>query len=238
MGGNIVKLLPFTPTDITLAVVRGAPEYALFEAALRDKLRVRALTVDPRKPDEPGDPGKTPPPAEPSKAPRASGVAAEGEAAMATKIRKAASARARLMSGDKEIHLVRGAQMLHALASASRPVWIQVQRRSLDVGPDEACTEGLPSNDLTPRGLRDLGLPYKAEWVGWGCFNHGVYRFQFTLKTPFEIIIDDVPRCVHIGEDGKSRFAHACLDGEHEVRIVLHEWTCKQDFVIDVYRIR
>jgi hypothetical protein len=32
--------------------------------------------------------------------------------------------------------------------------------------------------------------------------------------------------------------AHACLDGDHEVRVALSAWTCAQVFDMDVYRIR
>lgn len=233
VAGNVVKLEPFAPSLVRLAVVRGSPEYALFEAALRDKLRVRVMTVEPRDRSDDSDTGIPVGREDATVGINESagvGLRAERESFVLSDVRE---------EGLGAVLLVRGAQLLHALASAGRPVWIQVQRRSLDVGPDPACTtDGLPSNDLTPRGLRDLALPYKAEWVGWGCFNHGVYRFQLSLETPFEIIIDDVPRCVHAGDDGKVQFAHACLDGEHEVRIVLNAWSCKQDFVMDVYRIR
>jgi hypothetical protein len=237
LAGNVVKLEPFVPTLVRLAVVRGSPEYELFEAALRDKLRVRVMTVEPRSGDDNtgDDNGSVPisrrdPAAAEVAASSVVGLSASRDSFALSEVGANAAA---------TVLLVRGAQLLHALASAARPVWIQVQRRSLDVGPDVACnTDGLPSNDLTPRSLRDLALPYKAEWAGWGCFNHGVYRFQLSLATPFELIVDNVSRCVHASDDGKVQFAHACLDGEHEVRIVLDAWTCKQDFVMDVYRIR
>jgi hypothetical protein len=83
-----------------------------------------------------------------------------------------------------------------------------------------------------------MGLPYKAEWVGWGCFNHGVYRFQLDLETEFEIAVDGSTLCVHADEGGKTRFAHACLDGAHEVRVLLPHWSCSQTFTMEVYRIR
>ena len=135
--------------------------------------------------------------------------------------------------------LVRGVQLLTALASASRPVWIQISRQSLDEGPaGDRCTEGLPSSDLSPQGLRDLHIPYTAEWTGHGCFNPGVYRLQFGLDVEFEVQIDCKPLCVHASADGTVRFAHACLHGDHEVRVVLKGWTCKKTFEMDVYRIR
>ena len=109
---------------------------------------------------------------------------------------------------------------------------------AVELGPEAPCADGLPSNDLTPRTLRDLALPYKAEWSATGCFNHGIYRFQFILDTPVELFIDGEARCLHTAEDGATQFAHACLDGDHEVRVVLPEWTCRKEFVFDVYRIR
>jgi hypothetical protein len=130
-------------------------------------------------------------------------------------------------------------QLLTALASASRPVWIQISRHSLDEGPaGDRCTEGLPSSDLSPQGLRDLHIPYTAEWAGHGCFNPGVYRLQFGLDVEFEVQIDCKPLCLHASADGTVRFAHACLHGDHEVRVVLKGWTCKKTFEMDVYRIR
>jgi len=128
--------------------------------------------------------------------------------------------------------------LLVALASASRPVWIQISRKSLDMGPDIKCTPGLPSNDLTPVGLRDLHIPYTAEWTGCGCFNHGVYRFQFDLPVEFTVTVDGEELCVHSAPEGRIKFAHACLDGEHCVTVILQGWTCKLVFLMDVYRIR
>lgn len=224
-GGHVVKLEPFTPDTVALAALRGSPEYTLLEAALRDKLRVHVLASGAPRPQHTGE-----------KEPRNTGSPASADLPEAT-LRLLASGES-AQAAAVRLHLVRGVQLLHPLASASRPVWIEVRRRSLDVGPEVACATGLPSNDLAPRTLRDLSLPYKAEWAATGCFNHGVYRFQFKLGTPFELYIDDDPRCLHTAEDGVTQFAHACLDGDHEVRVVLLEWTCRQDFVFDVYRIR
>jgi hypothetical protein len=53
-----------------------------------------------------------------------------------------------------------------------------------------------------------------------------------------ELYIDGEPRCLHKSEDGSATFAHACLEGDHEIRVVLPEWTCRMDFDFDVYRIR
>lgn len=226
-GGHFVKLEPFTPSEIALAVLRGSPEHALLEAALRDKLRVHVLgsaAADSDRPNEPRDE-----PRDDNEPMSHVPLAADGGV---IGVVDGAAGHAR------PLRLVRGVELLHALASASRPVWIEVRRRSLDVGPEVPCAPGLPSNDLTPRTLRDLALPYKAEWSAIGCFNHGVYRFQFILDTPFELYIDGELRCLHAAEDGSAQFAHACLDGDHEVRVVLPEWTCRKDFAFDVYRIR
>jgi hypothetical protein len=225
-AGQVVALIPFLPALRTYLVVIGSPEYELFLTGLRHKLRMRifASVFRPHRSDEPGpvDPPDRNPDTPPS--------------GLRVNIREGVDATAE--TPRQSLALVRGAQLLHALASASRPVWVRVSRKSLDVGPETGCTEGLPSSDLTPRGLRDLHIPYQAEWIGWGCFNHGVYRFQFNLKTPFQIYIDDRLLCVHASEDGTAQFAHACLECEHEVRVVLSGWTCEQDFIMDVYRIR
>jgi hypothetical protein len=124
------------------------------------------------------------------------------------------------------------------LCSAARPVWIQVNRQALDVGPDAECLEGLPTSDLSPRTMRSMNLPYRAEWLGTGCFNHGVYRFQFDLEVGFAVFVDGEPLCVHSDEKSGMEFAHACLDGEHSVQVILEGWTCQQEFRMDVYRIR
>jgi hypothetical protein len=224
-SGNVVELQPFTPELRRFLVVQGSLEYELFLAGLRDKLRMRALSgpeLGGRGGDNPNQPPPPPPVGVAPLQPREGGDPAAPPPAEPPKTT-----------------LVRSAQLLAPLASASRPVWIQISRHSLDCGPDgPACTEGLPSNDLTPQGLRDLRIPYTAEWVGCGCFNHGVYRLQFDLDVDFEVFVDGKPLCVHASKDGKTRFAHACLDGEHCIRVVLCGWTCRAVFRMDVYRIR
>jgi hypothetical protein len=225
--GQVVALIPFNPTLRTFLVVVGAPEYELFLTGLRKKLRMRvfATTLEDRREPVANEPRTEPPDADASMTP------------LRVRFRSASNS----VAGNESkipLALVRGVQLLHALASASRPVWIQVSRKSLDVGPDAKCTEGLPSNDLTPSGLRDLHIPYTAEWIGWGCFNHGVYRFQFNMKTPIEIYVDGKILCVHFSDDETTQFAHACLECEHQIRVVLAGWTCEQNFSMDVYRIR
>jgi len=96
----------------------------------------------------------------------------------------------------------------------------------------------VPSSDLSPRTLRDLRLPYDACWSGWGCFNHGVYRFQFKVGVKFCVELDGKPLCIHAGDDKGVQFAHACLHGEHHLKVLLQGWTCDQEFVLDAYRLR
>ena len=211
--GNVVPLAPFTPAAVQLLVLRGSPEYALFEAALRDLLRVRVRAFGP--PDRPDD--------------------NDGDGTGAT---IAAGKVVHAGAGQMQPLLVQSAEVLAALCSAARPVWIQVNRRSLDVGPDAECLEGVPTSDLSPRTMRDMHLPYRAEWRGIACCNHGVYRFQFELDVPFTVTVDDEELCLHADPDGEHLFAHACLHGEHQVCVTLDDWTCDQKFVMDVYRIR
>jgi hypothetical protein len=213
-SGNVVELVPFEPVLRAFLVVQGALEYELFVDALRDKLRVRVMG-GPTVGRQQGSP--TPPP----------------PAGMSTRAGTGDGA-----AKDPAAQLVRGVQMLAPLCSASRPVWIQIARQSLDVGPDRRCTDGLPTSDLTPMGLRDLHIPYTAEWTGCGCFNHGVYRLQFDLVVEFEVYVDDERVCLHASDDGKTQFAHACLCGEHCVKVVLQGWTCDAVFRMDIYRIR
>ncbi len=230
--GNYVELTPFTPVGRSLLVVRGAPEYALFEAALRDGLRMGVLAI-----------GRKDQAVEPEiQADKPAAGVAKGQPAGTPTGGSRSAIQVSLLDGadGKSVgaELVRGATLLAPLCSASRPVWIQVDRRALDVGPDADCAEGLPTNDLRPRTLREIDLPYRAVWRGIGCFNHGVYRFELAPGTEFAIFVDDEALCIHSDEETGTRFAHACLHGEHEVRIELDGWSCRKRFNMDVYRIR
>jgi hypothetical protein len=242
-SGNVVELDPFTPALKRLLVVQGSLEYDLFLAGLRDKLRMRVLTGS-EVGMQPGGEGHVVRPGDLTHLDSvrfASGLRATSAEAPAPAAASAPAAGASSTKPEPKqpMTLVRAAQLLTALASASRPVWIQIARQSLDEGPaGERCTAGLPSSDLSPMGLRDLHIPYTAEWVGHGCFNPGVYRLQFALTVEFDVFVDGKPLCVHASADRKAKFAHACLCGEHEVRIVLKGWTCKMVFQMDVYRIR
>jgi hypothetical protein len=98
---------------------------------------------------------------------------------------------------------------------------------------------GTPTSDLQPRTLRDLRLPYPAVWEGLGCFNPGIYRFQFQLATAFELFVDGEELCLHEADGDEGIYmAHACLGGEHEIRVELAQWTCDYEFVMDVYQLR
>ena len=131
-----------------------------------------------------------------------------------------------------------GAELLAPLASASRPVWIQIDRDMLDRGPDNDCVPGVPSSDLTPQGLRDLGIPYTATWRGLGCFNRGVYRFQLSPPAKARIWLDERLLCVYPADQPGVEFAYACVEGDHEVRVEIDDWKCGSDFGFDVYRLR
>ncbi|MCC6534090.1 MAG: hypothetical protein IT531_16195 [Burkholderiales bacterium] len=226
--GNIVGLTPFAPEPLNLLVLRGSEQYKLFEAGLRDglRMRVQAVRIKPQEPRSGGDavgggkPGTTTP-----------------------SVVRAAITHVEVKPGaetpQKQPAFAAGVTLLAPLASASRPVWIRISRMSLDRGPDGfECTPGVPSSDLTPASLRDLKLPYPAEWIGQGCFNHGVYRFQLKLQTEFELLVDGCALCLHDADSAGVKFAYACLDGDHEVRVKLCGWTCDMQFAMDVYRIR
>lgn len=227
--GNVVPLVNFDPELRDLAVIYNSPEYLLLEAALRDKLRVELFTVQPRKPRDPsGDDDDT---------------GRDDDVRHDDLIRRDLTGRAAARidaatNPDRRTHLLRGATLQHALCSASRPVWIEVNRRALDVGPDQDCLEGLPSNDMKPQSIRDLNLPYRAAWIGYGCFNHGVYRIQIVTDRDLTILVDGEEICTHTSEKDETIFGHACLDGDHEIQIIFKNWKCKAKFDMDVYRIR
>jgi hypothetical protein len=251
--GNVVELAAFTPGLRTLLVLRGSPEYALFEAGLRDKLRMRVASlatgdhdvkdntgVRPQvaagnTPPQPPPPVAAPAAAAPSDAVRANDVSDNPNV---IDVRKGAGEIGGMRRMKARSELVRGGHLLAPLCSAARPVWIQINRHALDVGPEGDCLDGLPTSDLSPKSMREINLPYRAEWCGIACCNHGVYRFQFDLNVSFNVFVDGEELCIHTDEKGETRFAHACLDGEHKICVVLEDWTCRQKFGMDVYRIR
>jgi hypothetical protein len=231
-SGNYVPLQNFAPTTLSLLVMKNSPSYELVEAGLRDNLRMevsafslnQVTTTQSAAPNSPAA-GPTEPKLLKDGAPLTAGITSSPSPANA--------------ATNPAYYLAGSVTLLAPLASASRPVWIKISRELLDFGPEKRpCTDGVPINDLAPRTLRDLRLPYPAAWIGWGCFNHGVYRFQFNLATPFEVLVDGEPLCIHTSEDKTTQFAHACLCGEHRVEVKLQDWTCDREFVMDVYRIR
>lgn len=270
--GNTIDLVPFTPVTVDLLTPKGSITYDLFEAGLRDNNRMRVSVAFKDIVDTPLD----------------SEINDER-----LKDEKLKDASLLMMLSTEKIHETKqlsahkfnnqrlgiafSAELLAPLASASHPVWVSISRKSLDHGIEGfECTEGLPSSDLTPQTLRDLRIPYPAVWSGIGCFNSGVYRFQFCLPVPFKLFVDDKELCLHKAEKQTLReeipakdaislaetnvadltidsnigmivrrkqncsvmFAHACLCGDHNVRVEIENWICEYRFVMDVYRIR
>lgn len=239
--GNVVPLAPFEPERRSLAVIYQSPEYYLLEAALRDKLRVELLTSRLRDREDGDDnPNDDVPAGDAVPASDIGRFDMEGLASAMSRTGTASLAAERRPSAirDAGFYMLRGAILQHALCSATRPVWIEINRRALDVGPDAECIEGLPSNDMRPQTLRELNLPYRAAWHGHGCFNHGVYRFQIETDRDLTILVDDEEICLHADDDMTAVFGHACLEGDHHVQIIFENWQCSANFDIDVYRIR
>ncbi len=259
--GGTVGLDPFIPETIDLLVPKGSLAYALFEAGLRDNLRMRVqgLTRSQKGDDRPEpEPGRTPtnvpasvedvPPAMVAVESETGGRRGEATDAMVEMVEMATARRANMATVERAVTvsasaqnftLVTGAELLAPLASASRPVWVLISRETLDYGPEQMlCTPGLPTSDLTPRSLRNMRIPYPAVWKGMGCFNAGVYRFQFNLQTEFRVLVDDRELCIYDTEVETVKIAHACLGGEHQVFVELYDWICDYNFVMDVYRIR
>lgn len=235
-SGNIVGLAPFTPVTINLLVMKNSLAYELFLAGLRDNLRMRASTVAVsrgRDTDDRPNPNRDVPADTPS---AVGGTTHTPLLRMLSSMNAAATA-----EGEQRANLFIsfGAELLAPLASASRPVWIEIRRESLDVGPEKAyCATGTPSSDLTPQSLRDMHLPYPAIWRGLGCFNHGVYRFQLRLPSSFKITVDGRELCLLDSDPVGSKMAHACLHDLCEVVIEIEQWTCDSEFILDVYRLR
>lgn len=235
-SGNIVGLAPFTPVTIDLLVMKNSLAYELFLAGLRDNLRMRASTVAVSRgqnTDDTPNPNRDVPADTPS---ATGGITHTPLLRMLSSVNTAATA-----GGEQKANLFIsfGAELLAPLASASRPVWIEIRRESLDVGPEKAyCAKGTPSSDLTPQSLRDMHLPYPAVWRGLGCFNHGVYRFQLKLPSSFKITVDGKELCLLDSDPVGSKMAHACLHDLCEVVIEIEQWTCDSEFILDVYRLR
>jgi hypothetical protein len=198
-------------------VPKGSLAYDLFEAALRDGLRVRTQVTELRRRET-----------EPRPVPQV--------AASVATVTSGAGA------GDGESDPVRyafAAELLAPLASAARPVWTRIERESLDQGTETLpCAPDSPSSDLSVQTLRDLRIPYRAAWRGWACANSGVYRFQIRVSSPVRLIVNGCELCLLDAGEGYVKLAHACLHGDVEVTVELDAWTCDQEFQFDVYRLR
>lgn len=235
--GNTASLDPFTPTPMTFLMARGSLTYDLFEAGLRDKLRMRVAYTPVGGGDLQGSPvGRGGQVVASPGQPAAGGEPAGAPAATAAV--DVASVAAGGGGQGPPLALALAAELLAPLASASRPVWACISREMLDKGPDTACIPGVPTSDLTPQTLRDLRIPYPAEWIGLGCFNHGVYRFQLQLPGTYKLYVDCDELCLFDSDQPGIRFGYACLDGDHTVKVAVDAWTCDNDFVMDVYRLR
>lgn len=246
--GNVVGLAPFKPTTQDLLVSRNSLTYDLFKVGLRDNLRMRTSVVMSKR-NTPSSPEvkELQPTDNPSTAPQDSvpNATDTGNPTFVASSQTASvdvSRREMVITATQSanVGIALSAELLAPLASASRPVWITIARESLDIGPDgyQKCTNGLPSSDLTPMSLRDLRIPYPAVWRGLGCFNPGAYRFQLQMPSAFKISVDGLPLCLHDSTEPGIKMAHACLHGEHEVTVEIDAWTCNDEFIMDVYRLR
>lgn len=227
--GNTVATDPFTPQLWTFLVTRGSPAYVLFDEGLTDSLRMRVAYIDVAGGRDSGGGGQTPPPSQPAGSLEPHAAGANGVPA------------ADVAGGGKPdgpVGLALAVELLAPLASASRPVWVRIEREMLDRGPDADCVPGVPSSDLTPQTLRDLRIPYPAEWEGLGCFNPGVYRIQLQLPGTYRVRVDGHEACLYDSSEAGVRFAYACLEGCHTVSVAIDAWTCDNEFVMDVYRLR
>jgi hypothetical protein len=226
---------------LNLFTPKGSLAYQLFEAGLRDNLRMRVRAMLLSQPEtEPKE--ETPVDSKidmvdnPVKVARAKTTFEHTYRAFATRTPGMAEAGRAL---PENLGLVFSAELLAHLASASRPVWISISRLSLDQGPEGfCCTPGVPSSDLTPRTLRDLRIPYPAEWRGLACFNPGIYCFQFRLPTTFKLFVDGKELCLYDSTEARIKMGYACLEGCHEVCVKIDNWICEYEFVMDVYQLR
>jgi hypothetical protein len=223
--GNTVAPDPFTPKLLTFLVPKSSPAYELFEAGLRDNLRMRVRYVSSDTKSGQNNPAAGNNPTGATPAPAAPGSSTQtGTPGDVTNL---------------PTLIALAVELLAPFASASRPVWIAICRDSLDCGPEGCgCTEGVPSSDLAVKTLRDLRIPYTAVWRGYGCFNHGVYRFQINQTCGVKLVVCGEKRCLYPSTDKTALFGYACVHGDCEVIVELEDWTCDKDFQIDVYRIR
>ena len=223
--GGAVSPDPFAPEGLGFFVARGSVVYALLEAAVRENVRVRVSYLPLPGPEQRDDVSITHD-AEPR-------VVAAAHPGTVEPTDENEDDGAGTVEG-----LLLSAELQAPLSSASRPVWVRIDREMLDVGPASDCVPGLPSTSLHPRTLRDLRIPYPAEWIGQGCFNHGVYRFQLTAPTGSVVLVDDEAICLFPAGDGGVVAGHACLEGDHVVTVQIPEYVCDTEFDLDVFRVR
>ena len=223
--GGTVDPAPFSPETLGFFVARGSVVYVLLEAAARENVRVRVRYLSLL---EDGDREKV--------VVSNDADAREVAAAYPGYVEKADDA----AEGAVEVAgMLLSAELQAPLASASRPVWVHIDREMLDRGPDSDCVPGVPSSSLRTRTLRDLRIPYPAEWIGHGCFNHGVYRFQMVAPAGSIVTVDGEPICLFAaGEAGEAVVGYACLEGDHVVTVQIPEYLCNTEFDLDVYRVR
>jgi hypothetical protein len=226
--GNTVGNAPFTPVTLDLLVPKNSLVYELFEAGLRDNLRMRVRLQGLAPSREPGS----------GTQPVAGAPAATAPGAAAPRVTSLEGMTVVQPGQTPALWLALAAELLAPLASASRPVWVNISRESLDRGPEHGCAEGVPSSDLGPKTLRDLKIPYTAVWKGCGCFNEGVYRIQVETDAKPKIRLDGRELCVHDSDNPKVKFAYACLEEDHCIEVELEDWTCDKEFLLDVYRLR
>ena len=247
--GGTVPLVPFTPETLNLLVPQGSPSYALFMAGLRNNLLMRTEIIAPQQLRQPRE--DTTEESVEREQPRV--TTAEGTTnTLTTRRENAVEMRATAIANyergeiayarydkNQQFFLAFSAELNAHLASASRPVWLMISRESLDMGPvSERCVSDTPTSDLRVSTLRDLRIPYDAVWTGFACFNSGIYRFQIELPTTVELRVDDKSVCLHDAVEGQAKFGHACLHGEHKVELIIHNWICDYEFVMDVYQLR
>lgn len=227
--GGTVDPAPFAPKTVGFLVARGSVVYALLEAAVRENVRVRARALDLTAAE-----GHEHVVVSHETGPSATGIRAASAVTASVDTSEAQGEGAVQVAG-----LLLSAELQAPLASASRPVWVHIDREMLDRGPDADCVPGLPSTSLRTKSLRDLRIPYPAEWVGFGCFNHGVYRFQLVAPAGSEIFIDGEAVCLFpAGEDDRVVVGYACVEGDHCVTVQIPEYVCDTDFDLDVFRVR
>ena len=227
--GGTVDPAPFSPDTLGFFVARGSVVYALLEAGLRENVRVRVRYLGLTGQDQKGTVVVTH-----ESGPSATGVTESTDVP--------GSVDPPAVQGEAVVDvtgLLLSAELQAPLASASRPVWVHIDREMLDRGPDADCVPGLPSTSLRTKTLRDLRIPYPAVWIGVGCFNHGVYRFQLLAPVGSELFVDGEEVCLFpAGDESGLLVGYSCLEGDHTVTVQIPEYRCDTEFDLDAFRVR